>query len=340
MTASLPRLASASFERASARASAPPPNLSRRGWVVPPSRRVVEQSALVRVRGRRRARPHAQLHEDVAHVALDRALADHELVGDPAVGVPGGDEPQHLELARGQPAGCGSRRARRSARRRATAPSSRTRAGPPRVRARRPPRRRARGRPGRSAHASAPPRTAPSSSHACQARRSAPSAPWAHRGRGRPRPAPARRRPEHAGLTARGDLRSSRSRRGPRDVAGGSMISHCRQQPHPGGRAVILAEDAPIAAAATRRALREPQQRQPGLRIAPALARRAICAPPPPRTRREGDAPRPARTQPGRTPKIGCRARQSAQRQRASWSAPDQAPAAASVPRGARDNGP
>ena len=42
---------------------------------------------------------HAELVEDVAHVATDGPVADDELVGDRAVRLAGGDEPKHLDLA-------------------------------------------------------------------------------------------------------------------------------------------------------------------------------------------------------------------------------------------------
>jgi hypothetical protein len=44
----------------------------------------------------------AQLGEDVAHVRLDRGVADDELAGDLGVGAPGGQQAQHLDLARAE----------------------------------------------------------------------------------------------------------------------------------------------------------------------------------------------------------------------------------------------
>jgi hypothetical protein len=42
----------------------------------------------------------AQLGQDVAHVRLDRGVTDDELAGDLGVGAPGGQQAQHLDLAR------------------------------------------------------------------------------------------------------------------------------------------------------------------------------------------------------------------------------------------------
>src|SRR5689334_20126735 len=53
-------------------------------------------------RGGRGARGDAGFHEDVADVALDRLLAEIELASDALVGHAGGEQPQHLELARGE----------------------------------------------------------------------------------------------------------------------------------------------------------------------------------------------------------------------------------------------
>src|SRR5688572_7854206 len=64
----------------------------RPGFVVPPSSS--EQPVLVCVGRRRGARLDAELHEGVAHVPLDRPLADEELGRDLAVRATFRDEPQ------------------------------------------------------------------------------------------------------------------------------------------------------------------------------------------------------------------------------------------------------
>src|ERR671937_1421050 len=68
---------------------------------------------LVRVRGGRGAGGHAQLREDVADVAVDRSLAEHELGGDGLVRRAPGDETQHLQLARREPVRAGRTGTRR-----------------------------------------------------------------------------------------------------------------------------------------------------------------------------------------------------------------------------------
>src|SRR5262245_34653101 len=75
-----------------------PPNFTAAAnWVVLPN-----EAVLVRPGSRGRARRHVELHEDVAHVPVDRLLAQEELAGDRLVGLARGDEPQHLELARAE----------------------------------------------------------------------------------------------------------------------------------------------------------------------------------------------------------------------------------------------
>src|ERR671917_437971 len=69
----------------------------------------VGEIVLVGVGRRGRARRDAELGEDVAHVAGDGPVADHELGGDLAVGPPRGDQGEHLQLAPGEPAGSGRR---------------------------------------------------------------------------------------------------------------------------------------------------------------------------------------------------------------------------------------
>ena len=59
----------------------------------------VEHPALERVAHELRALRHAQLLLDVRAMRLDRANADHELLGDLGVGVAERDQPQDLELA-------------------------------------------------------------------------------------------------------------------------------------------------------------------------------------------------------------------------------------------------
>jgi len=76
------------------------------------TQRVSEQSLLVRVGGCRSARGDAELGEDVAHMAVDRALADHELSGDCLVGLACGNQPQYLQLSHGEAVGIGGRVAR------------------------------------------------------------------------------------------------------------------------------------------------------------------------------------------------------------------------------------
>src|SRR5262249_24128893 len=66
---------------------------------------VSDDAVARRARGGRRARRLAELAEDVRHVAVDRVLADHELRGDLAVAVAGGDEPEDLAFATRQKPG-------------------------------------------------------------------------------------------------------------------------------------------------------------------------------------------------------------------------------------------
>src|SRR5829696_2939634 len=87
------------------RASPEPPKSGRAGrWVVPPSGGS-DQPVLVGPGGGGGPRGHPELGEDVADVAVHGALAQHQLGGDGPVGLAGGDQPQHLDLAGGQAAG-------------------------------------------------------------------------------------------------------------------------------------------------------------------------------------------------------------------------------------------
>src|SRR6476469_356536 len=65
----------------------------------------LDQLDLERVRGRRGPAGQIELREDVAHVARDGFVADTELVGDGAVALAVGDEPQDLKLPRREPPG-------------------------------------------------------------------------------------------------------------------------------------------------------------------------------------------------------------------------------------------
>ena len=61
-----------------------------------------DQAALECVQGGLGAVGQVQLGEDVADVALDRALGDHEFTGDLLVAHPSGDQPQYVKLALAQ----------------------------------------------------------------------------------------------------------------------------------------------------------------------------------------------------------------------------------------------
>ena len=75
-----------------------------------------EQSVLVGGGGGRGARGDAELGEDVAHVPVDGALAEHERGGDRLVGLAGGDQAQDLELALGEAMRVGAARRGRASR--------------------------------------------------------------------------------------------------------------------------------------------------------------------------------------------------------------------------------
>ena len=129
-------------EAVGAATSAEPPNLGARGMGISAHRRAArDQVVLVGVRGGSRPRRQSELGEDVADVAGDRPLAQHQLGRDRVVGPAGRDQPQHLELARAQ----SRRRCRPAADRGPAGPAARGRA---RRRARRTPRGR---RPARAA---------------------------------------------------------------------------------------------------------------------------------------------------------------------------------------------
>src|SRR4051812_39987407 len=95
-----------------------------KAWVIPPSpERGSDEIVLVGVSGRRGARGDVELDEDIADVAVDGLLAEHEFAGDRLVGLAGGDEAQHLQLARRQSVrrrrrGVGMRSEKREVRRR------------------------------------------------------------------------------------------------------------------------------------------------------------------------------------------------------------------------------
>src|SRR5262249_23633858 len=57
------------------------------------------------VRRRCRPRRNPELEEDVAHVTVDRLLAQEQLAGDDLVGLARGDQAENLQFARGQPVG-------------------------------------------------------------------------------------------------------------------------------------------------------------------------------------------------------------------------------------------
>src|SRR4051812_30668516 len=94
------------YGRAGPATSGEPPNRAGRGMG---DLTHSQQAVLVGVGGGRGARGDAQLGEDVAHVAVDRPLAEDERGGDRAVGLPGGDAAQDLELAARQAVGGGGR---------------------------------------------------------------------------------------------------------------------------------------------------------------------------------------------------------------------------------------
>src|SRR5512133_2517418 len=82
---------------------ADPPTLGRRWMVSFDHPFLSDELVLERERPGRGARGHAKLREDVLHVSRNGVLADHEVRGDLAVALPSCQQPQHLELASGQP---------------------------------------------------------------------------------------------------------------------------------------------------------------------------------------------------------------------------------------------
>ena len=225
--------------------------------------------------------------------------------GDHLVGLARGDQAQHLELARRQTVRRSRGRRRSGASRAArsgAAPSVRRPRAPVELQ-RAPSRRRARGTRARSARGAAP---------RCTARRPVPDAERAPQRLDRRRgvalgerdraPRVRRHRAEHLGAEVAGDLlelarsaRASSTRRRParsrRAPAGGAC-----------GGAVARRGSAPrIALTASASALREAQQREPGLRLAAALAGAAYAASAS-AARRAGDGSRPA----GRASAVAC----------------------------------
>ena len=241
-------------------------------------------------------------------VAGDGLLADGELAGDRAVGFAGRDEPQHLQLARREPARAGGRRLRREALRRAP-------------------------RSGRGAEPSKDAAAASSSSCAPSSSPSWRQASPISRGRcarfvrrvelapDRPAPcaapssAPARRRLRRAATApvacddrarrsgayrCRPQSPPARRRRG----APPAMSSHASRismaaasscDRAVAGRVVSCDATRRIAAsAASMLALRETEQRQARMRFAPGLAGASGRPPPPRRSRRAAGAARPA----------------------------------------------
>ena len=69
-----------------------------------------DQLVLEREGGCGRARRDTELPEDVLHAAGDGVLADHQLAGDLAVALPGGDEAQYLQLPAGKAVRVAARR--------------------------------------------------------------------------------------------------------------------------------------------------------------------------------------------------------------------------------------
>ncbi len=127
-----------------------------------------DELVLVRVGRGGRARRNIQLGENVAHVPVDGLLAQGQLGGDRLVRLAGGDEAQHLQLARRQPMVAmpdGARRGERveCARGPAPRPTVRIRFGQRRTRVAPPRRRRGRGTPVPSARARVRPCMAPRS---------------------------------------------------------------------------------------------------------------------------------------------------------------------------------
>ncbi len=59
----------------------------------------LEEMPLVGEGGCGGARRHVELVEDVAHMARDGFLADHELIANRTIGLAGDDEAQDVELA-------------------------------------------------------------------------------------------------------------------------------------------------------------------------------------------------------------------------------------------------
>src|SRR4029453_83423 len=78
-------------------ASDEPPNLLTSGVGTSTHTRASDEVVLIGVRGGRGASGNAQLREDVAHVPVDRPIAEHELGGDRPVRRASGDEAQHLQ---------------------------------------------------------------------------------------------------------------------------------------------------------------------------------------------------------------------------------------------------
>ena len=212
-----------------------------------------------------------------------------------AVASAGGDQPQHLQLARRQravasPRRAGPRRARSGAARRAP----RTRPAPRPGRAGRCPRRRERGTPARPAGASAPPRTARQRAARSAGRRGAAAA----RPRGRPPPARPRRGPGPRSPRGPGSSSARRSRRelvaglprvgdgaaGQRPISARAGSSFARSS----GSAVSPSAPAHGAHRRLGVALRQPQQREARLRLPASgagvavggLGRRRVAAQP------------------------------------------------------------
>ena len=154
------------MERASASASDERPNFALgSAWVIRPTWRSQTSPVLVGVGRRRRARGDADLGEDVAHVPVHRALAEHELGGDRLV-ARGRRRAGAAPRARGLsglplPALPRPSRSSRPGRRPALPRVARTRRGPPPAPAQPSPRLRVPGRPALRGRGHARRRTAP-----------------------------------------------------------------------------------------------------------------------------------------------------------------------------------
>ena len=241
----------------------------------------VRPAALVRARRRRRARGDAELGEDVADVAVDGPVAEHQRRRDRPVRVARRHAPQHLSSRAVSPSG--SRPSAVSARiGRARRPGGRTPRARRRAPAAPPPRRRARGtRRPEQLPRRARPRTGPRArcQRRCASRRSASAAaaspPPARASRGR---GPRARRAARAGSGAAIASSSAQAARAAASSPAASAISTAAgSRPRaalriarPGQRALDR------GGGGLGPPLRQAQQGEPGLRLAARVARAQV----------------------------------------------------------------